>query len=82
MKEQIRRILADQGGLTVPMTSLGDGDDLFAAGLTSFGVVNVLLALEDELEIEVPEELLRKSTFQSVDAMVQALDGLAPAVAP
>ena len=82
MKDQVRRVLADQGGLVVAVETLGDDDDLFAAGLTSFGVVNVLLALEDELAVEVPEGLLRKATFQSVAAMAAAFGGLAPMVAP
>lgn len=82
MKDQIRRVLADQGGLAVPIETLGDEDDLFAAGLTSFGVVNVLLALEEELGVEVPEGLLRKATFQTVGAMATAFGGLAPMVAP
>ena len=81
MKDQIRRILADQGGLVVPVTSLDDDDDLFAAGLTSFAVVNVLLALEDELEVEVPEDLLRKSTFRTVSSMASVFGGLTASVA-
>lgn len=81
MKDQIRRILADHGGLVVPVTSLDDDDDLFAAGLTSFAVVNVLLALEDELEVEVPEDLLRKSTFRTVSSMASVFGGLTAAVA-
>ncbi len=36
------------------------------SGLTSHSTVNVMLALEDEFEIEIPDTMLRKSTFQSV----------------
>ncbi|MDA8034482.1 MAG: acyl carrier protein [Actinomycetota bacterium] len=82
MNEQIRQILAEQAGLAVPVETLGDDDDLFAAGLTSFGVVNVMLALEDALDVELPEHLLRKSTFQSVSALATVLGGLAPTMAP
>ena len=35
-----------------------------------------LLALEDEFEIEFPETMLRKSTFESVAAIRKALDEL------
>ncbi len=52
--------------------------DLFAAGMTSHASVNVMLALEDELDIEFPERLLKKSTFSSIASILDALDQLAP----
>ena len=66
MDESIRSILAEYGRLSVDATELEDDDDLYRVGLTSHSTVNVMLALEDEFEIEIPDTLLRKSTFQSV----------------
>ena len=66
MDEAIRAILAQYGRLSVDATELGDDDDLYRVGLTSHSTVNVMLALEDEFEIEIPDNLLRKATFQSV----------------
>ncbi len=66
MDESIRSILADYGRLSVDATELRDDDDLYRVGLTSHSTVNVMLALEDEFEIEIPDNLLRKNTFQSV----------------
>ena len=66
MDEVIRSILAEYGRLAVDATELGDDDDLYRVGLTSHSTVNVMLALEDEFEIEIPDTMLRKSTFQSV----------------
>lgn len=79
MKESIRRVIAEQANLPVDVASLGDDDDLYAAGLTSHAVVNVMLALEDELDVELPEALLRKSTFRSVASLNEAFAGLVEA---
>ena len=82
MKGTIRRVVAEQGNLPVDAASLGDDDDLYAAGLTSHAVVNVMLALEDELGVELPEALLRKSTFRTVSSLEGAFAGLLEASAP
>lgn len=81
MRESVRRVVAEHGNLPVDIASLGDEDDLYAAGLTSHAVVNVMLALEDELDVELPEALLRKSTFRSVAALCEAFSGLVGATA-
>ena len=74
MDETIRKILAEYG---VDVANLRDEDDLYEAGMTSHGTVDVMLALEDEFEIEFPEAMLRKSTFESVAAIRIALGSLA-----
>lgn len=80
MDETIKAILADQGRLSCDATVLGDNDDLYRVGLTSHGTVNVMLALEDAFDVEVPDDLMRKSTFQSIAAiraMIESLTSLA-----
>lgn len=69
----IRTILAAHAQLAVGVDTLGDDDDLYVAGLTSHATVEVMLALEDELDFQFPEELLRRSTFQSVNALLAAV---------
>jgi acyl carrier protein len=73
MDETIKAILADQGRLSCDATLLEDNDDLYRVGLTSHGTVNVMLALEDAFDIEVPDHMLRKSTFQSVASIRAAV---------
>jgi acyl carrier protein len=52
-----------------------DGDAcLYELGLTSHASVNVMLALEDEFDIEFPDEALKKSTFASI-ASIEAVIG-------
>jgi acyl carrier protein len=74
MDETIRKILAEYG---VDVAKLRDEDDLYGAGMTSHATVDVMLALEDEFEVEFPEAMLRKSTFESVAAIRIALGSLA-----
>lgn len=69
----IRRILAEHAQLAVGVDSLGSDEDLYSAGLTSHATVNVMLALEDELGFQFPENLLRRSTFQSIGALGKAV---------
>jgi acyl carrier protein len=76
MDDEIRRVLAEHGRLPIDITAVGDRDDLFDLGLSSHASVNVMLALEDTFEIEFPEHMLRKSTFESVAAMHGALTEL------
>jgi acyl carrier protein len=76
MDDVIRRIVAEQGRLSVDVATIGDDDDLFQAGMTSHASVNVMLALEDEFDFEFPEKMLRKSTFESVAAIRAALGQL------
>jgi acyl carrier protein len=71
--ETIREILDGQAKLHVPIATLSDDDDLYDHGLTSHACVNVMLSLEDAYDIEFPDELLRKSTFQSVSGIRAAL---------
>ena len=69
MDEIIREVLAEHGRLAVDVASIDDTTDLFGAGMTSHASVNVMLALEDAFDIEFAEEMLKKSTFESIAAI-------------
>ncbi|WP_439605422.1 acyl carrier protein [Shinella sp.] len=73
MKQKIRDILAKHGGLPTPVDQLADDADLYAAGLSSFASVQVMLGIEDAFDVEFPDN--RKS-FQSIDAITKAVSGL------
>ena len=74
--EQIRQVLAEHARLPVDVAALDEHADLFQAGMTSHASVNVMLALEEAFDVEFPESMLRKSTFESVAAIRTALAGL------
>lgn len=44
--------------------------------MTSHASVNLMLALEDAFDVEFPERLLRRRTFESIAAIASALDEL------
>lgn len=70
----IREALQQFGRLNRPVAELGDEADLFSAGLTSHATVNVMLAIEDALGIEFPDELLNRSTFVSIETLAAAVE--------
>ncbi|HVV58405.1 MAG TPA: acyl carrier protein [Gaiellaceae bacterium] len=72
----IRSVLATYGGLPCPVDELAGDDDLYRRGLTSHASVNVMLALEAEFDVEFDDTMLRKSTFESIDAIRAALGAL------
>jgi acyl carrier protein len=79
MNDQIREIVAQYGRLPVAVEGLADDDDLYRAGLTSHASVNLMLALEDAFDLEFPERLLRRQTFESISAIRDAVEELLPA---
>jgi acyl carrier protein len=81
METEIREILTEHARLPVEVGSLDDDADLYQAGMTSHASVSVMLALEDTFDIEFPESMLRKSTFESVHAISAALSSLVGAAA-
>jgi len=76
MRDRIRSVLRQHAQLAQSIEELSDEADLYRAGLTSHATVNVMLALEDEFEIEFPESLLLRRTFGSVRAIEEALSSV------
>jgi acyl carrier protein len=76
LASEIRRVLREHARLPVDIDSLGDQADLFRAGMSSHASVNVMLALEDAFDLEFPDNMLKRSVFESVagiDAAIQEL---------
>lgn len=73
VRARIRSVLKATDTLQVDMDGLADDADLYAAGLSSHATVNLMLALEEAFDVELPDRLLRRRTFSSVDAMAEAL---------
>ena len=54
--------------------SLADDADLYQAGMTSHASVNVMLALEDNFDIEFPDAMLNRGVFESIASIDAALE--------
>lgn len=78
MIKTIRDLIAQHGRLPVDVATLADGQDLYAAGLTSFSAVQLMLALEEAFDVEFPERMLNRKTFASISAIGEAITEIAP----
>jgi acyl carrier protein len=77
--QRIRNILNQHAKLPVDAATIKDDADLYAAGLSSFATVQLMLALEDEFDIELPEKMLNRRSFESIasiEAMVGTVSGM------
>ena len=72
----VRDILAEHSKLSVDVAALQNDSDLYDAGLTSLTTVNVMLAIEEHFDVEFEDSMLSRATFQSVDALVDAVTEL------
>ena len=59
------RMLLKRGVTTIP----GSTDNLREAGLTSLDMVNLMLAIEAEFNIEIPQSAMTPDTFDTIAAM-------------
>ena len=73
MTDEIRKIIAEHGRLSVDVAGLAADADLYQAGMTSHASVNVMLALEDHFDVEFPDRMLKRSVFESLSAIETAL---------
>jgi acyl carrier protein len=72
----VREIVKEHGRLAVDIESLADDASLYEAGMTSHASVNVMLALEDAFDLEFPDEMLKRSVFETVASISAALRSL------
>jgi acyl carrier protein len=71
--ERVRQIIRDHGRLPTDVDTLDDDADLYQAGMTSHASVNLMLALEAAFDVEFPDAMLKRTVFQSVHSISDAL---------
>jgi acyl carrier protein len=81
MTEDIRNVLKTHAHLRVDAETISPNADLFAAGMTSHASIGVMLALEEEFDIEFPDDMLKRSTFESISSIESAVGGIKEQVA-
>jgi len=73
VKNDIRTILKHVAHLEAAIDSIGDGDDLYEAGLSSLDTIQLMLAIERQFNIEIPDEMLNRNLFRSIDALADTI---------
>lgn len=76
LKDRIREIVSENGGLKLPLEEINDSTDLYRAGMTSYSSVLLMIALENEFNLEFPDGMLSRDVFESVDAIAHAIESL------
>ena len=74
MNTTIRDLIAKFGKLLVAVDQIADDADLYAAGLTSFASVQLMLGIEEAFDIEFPDNLLNRKSFASISAIEKTVD--------
>lgn len=72
MQDQIRDILVKYASLPAAV-DLDQNADLFSAGMSSHGSVQLMLALEDTFDIEFPDNLLNRKSFSTIAMIEQVI---------
>jgi acyl carrier protein len=71
--DSVRRVLADNADLATDAQSLDPAADLYAAGMTSFASVRVMIALEDAFDVTFPDEMLTRELFGTIASLAAAI---------
>ena len=68
----VQRVL-EQRSIVQPV---GPSDDLRRAGLTSLDMINLVLSVEEEFDLTVPEDRIDPANFRSIDAISRLVAAL------
>jgi acyl carrier protein len=69
-----RRAMGKQS-ITKPV---GNDDDLRASGLSSLGLVNLMLSVETEFDLKIPERDMTPANFRSIARIAALVRALSP----
>jgi len=76
MTDEIRDILREHGRLATDVDALPVDADLYEAGMSSHARINVMLALENHFDVELPDHMLTRSVFESIASIEAAVTEL------
>ncbi|MGO9048548.1 MAG: phosphopantetheine-binding protein [Xanthobacteraceae bacterium] len=58
--------------------TVGNDDDLRASGLSSLGLVNLMLSVETEFDLKIPERDMTPANFRSIARIAELVRTLSP----
>ncbi|MGA1199042.1 MAG: phosphopantetheine-binding protein [Candidatus Latescibacterota bacterium] len=78
IEHRVKQVIIRKLSLEVDPDEIGDEDQLFGGGmgLNSMATIEIIVGLEEEFEIEVPDEDLRVELFDSVKTMADYVRGV------
>ncbi len=76
VEDEIRDLVVANATLAVDDSRLAADTDLFNAGMTSYQSVTVMMTIEEHFGIEFPDSMIRRSTFQTIGALAEAVTSL------
>lgn len=66
MDDRIRNVIAQYAKVNADVDELDEYADLYQAGMTSHASIGLMLGLENEFDIEFPDQMLTRGTFESI----------------
>ncbi|MEV0260068.1 phosphopantetheine-binding protein [Streptomyces sp. NPDC050617] len=70
----VRKLIDQQLNFAAHDVELKDDDNLWDLGMTSLTCLGLMLSIEESFGIELPEEVLKESTFRTVESITAAVD--------
>ena len=76
VEKQVRAVVARYAKLGVDATTIDRNGDLYRAGMTSHASVSLMLGLENEFDVEFPDRMLKRSLFENISSICEAVQEL------
>lgn len=70
---QVVELIRDSAKLLDPDETLPPDRELMDLGIDSFGLLELITSIELAFDIEIPDEMLTRETFQSASSVAQAV---------
>ena len=74
--DSIRELVLQHARLACDQEKITADANLYELGLTSLTTVNLMLALEEHFDLEFPQQMLSRKTFESIRAMADVIEEL------
>ena len=74
--DQIRDVVLQHSRLSCDPVKVTADANLYELGLTSLTTVNLMLALEEHFDVEFPQHMLSRKTFESIRVLGECIEEL------
>jgi acyl carrier protein len=78
LAERVAHLVRRSLGQQATAKPIGRDDDLRASGLSSLGLVNLMLAVEEEFALKIPERDMTPANFRSIARIIDLICALSP----